>query len=154
MHRVPIYMCPPGVLGILGEWPFIFRELGSTGNYLRGGREQAHNFGDLGSLVKRQKKGKASISFYFFKNFFCFWGASPQDPQLYILNDLFRANMLIKIDLREKFGNSVFLWICFKKRLIFRLVITYFGTPQIAPDLTIFVKIFRGSKPPNPLATV
>ena len=25
----------PGVLGILGEWLFIFRELGSTGNYFR-----------------------------------------------------------------------------------------------------------------------
>ena len=25
----------PGVLGIYGEWPFIFRELESTGNYLR-----------------------------------------------------------------------------------------------------------------------
>ena len=48
-------MGPPGVLGILGEWPFIFRELGSTGNYLRGAREQAHNFGDLGSLVKKPK---------------------------------------------------------------------------------------------------
>ena len=48
-------MGPPGVLGILGEWPFIFRELGSTGNYLRGAREQAHNFGDLGSLAKKQK---------------------------------------------------------------------------------------------------
>ena len=48
-------MGPPGVLGILGEWPFIFRELGSTGNYLRGAREQAHNFGDLGSLAKSKK---------------------------------------------------------------------------------------------------
>ena len=33
----------------------IFRELGSTGNYLRGARKQAHNFGDLGSLAKKQK---------------------------------------------------------------------------------------------------
>ena len=41
----------PGILGILGEWLFIFRELGSTGNYFRGSREQAHNFGDLGSLA-------------------------------------------------------------------------------------------------------
>ena len=46
---------PPGVLGILGEWLFIFRELGSTGNYFRGAREQAHNFGDIGSLAKKQK---------------------------------------------------------------------------------------------------
>ena len=50
---------PPGVLGILGEWPFIFRELGSTGNYLRGAREQAHNFGDLGSLANKQKIRKS-----------------------------------------------------------------------------------------------
>ena len=47
---------PPQVLGIWGEWLFIFRELGSTGNYLRGAREQAHNFGDLGSLAKKQKR--------------------------------------------------------------------------------------------------
>ena len=47
---------PPGILGIWGEWLFIFRELGSTGNYVRGAREQAHNFGDLGSLAKKQKK--------------------------------------------------------------------------------------------------
>ena len=26
---------PPGVLGIWGEWLFIFRELGSTGNYFQ-----------------------------------------------------------------------------------------------------------------------
>ena len=49
-------MGPPGVLGIWGEWLFIFRELGSTGNYFRGAREQAHNFGDIGSLAKKQKK--------------------------------------------------------------------------------------------------
>ena len=36
----------------------IFRELGSTGNYLRGAREQAHNLWDLGSLAKKQKKKK------------------------------------------------------------------------------------------------
>ena len=57
----------PGVLGILGEWLFIFRELGSTCNYFRGSREQAHNLGDLGSPAKKQKnKGKASILFNFF----------------------------------------------------------------------------------------
>ena len=49
-------MGPPGVLGIWGEWLFIFRELGSTGNNLRGVREQAHNFRDLGSLAKKPKK--------------------------------------------------------------------------------------------------
>ena len=58
---------PPGVLGIWGERLFIFRELGSTGNYFRGAREQAHNFRDLGSLVKKQKKGKASILVDFLK---------------------------------------------------------------------------------------
>ena len=59
---------PPGVFGIWGEWLFIFRELGSTGNYFRGAREQAHNFGDIGSLAKKQKKeGKATILFDFFK---------------------------------------------------------------------------------------
>ena len=46
---------PPGVLGIWGEWVFIFRELGSTGNYLRGAREQAHNFGDIGSFANCKK---------------------------------------------------------------------------------------------------
>ena len=44
---------PPGALGIWGEWLFIFRELGSTGSYFRGAKEQAHNFGDL---AKKQKK--------------------------------------------------------------------------------------------------
>ena len=57
---------PPGVLGIWGEWLFIFRDLGSTGNYFRGSGEQAHSFGDLWSPAKKQKnKGKASILFYF-----------------------------------------------------------------------------------------
>ena len=50
---INITMGPPGVLGIWGEWLFIFRELGSTGNYFRGSREQAHNFGDLGSPAKK-----------------------------------------------------------------------------------------------------
>ena len=50
---INITMGPPGVLGIWREWLFIFRELGSTGNYFRGSREQAHNFGDLGSPAKK-----------------------------------------------------------------------------------------------------
>ena len=50
--------CAPGVLGIWGEWLFIFRELGSTGNYFRGAREQVHNFGDIGSLAKKPQKKK------------------------------------------------------------------------------------------------
>ena len=49
----------PGVLGIWGEWLFIFRELGSTGNYFRGAREQVHNFWDIGSLAKKQKIRKS-----------------------------------------------------------------------------------------------
>ena len=35
------------------EWLFIFRELGSTGNYFQGFGEQAHSFGDLGSTAKK-----------------------------------------------------------------------------------------------------
>ena len=55
---------PPGVLGIWGEWLLIFRELGSTGNYFRGAREQAHNFGDLVSLaIKRKKKIRKNLHF-------------------------------------------------------------------------------------------
>ena len=46
-------LCPPGVLWIWGEWLFIFRELGSTGNYFQGFGEQAHNFGDLGSPAEK-----------------------------------------------------------------------------------------------------
>ena len=47
------YRGPPGVLGIWGEWLFIFRELESTGNYFQGFGEQAHSFGDLGSPAKK-----------------------------------------------------------------------------------------------------
>ena len=46
---------PQGFWGS-GEWLFIFRDLGSTGNYFRGAGEQAHSFGDLGSPAKKQKK--------------------------------------------------------------------------------------------------
>ena len=52
------FLGPPGVLGIWGEWLFIFRDLGSTGNYFRGAGEQAHSFGVLGSPAKKQKKIK------------------------------------------------------------------------------------------------
>ena len=62
-----ISLGPPGILGIWGEWLFIFRDLGSTGNYFRGAGEQAHSFGDLRSPAKKQKnKGKASTLFDFF----------------------------------------------------------------------------------------
>ena len=48
---------------------FIFRDLGSTGNYFQGFGGQAHSFGDLGSPAKKKRKkkshlkGKAFISF-------------------------------------------------------------------------------------------
>ena len=54
---------PPGVLGIWGEWLFIFRDLGSTGYYFRGAGEQAHSFGDLGSPAKKPKKIKGKPPF-------------------------------------------------------------------------------------------
>ena len=54
--KITIYCCgPPWGFWIWGEWLIIFRGLGSTGNYFRGAREQAHNFADLGSLAKKQK---------------------------------------------------------------------------------------------------
>ena len=96
-------MGPPGVLGIWGEWLFIFRELGSTGNYFKGAREQAHNLGDIGSLAKKRKKNIRSL--IFLKNFFCFWEASPQDPLINSKCIFFGTNRLIKIDWREKYGN-------------------------------------------------
>ena len=101
---------PPGVLGIWGEWLFIFRELGSTGNYFRGAREQAHNFEDIGSLAKKQKKNKEKPPFcLIFKNFFRFWGLAPQTPPPTLVNSKYidlHFNMLnMQIDLREKYGN-------------------------------------------------
>ena len=58
-----LFMGPPGVLGISGEWLFIFRDLGSTDYYFRGAGEQAHSFGDLGSPAKKQKKIKEKVHF-------------------------------------------------------------------------------------------
>ena len=59
-----VFLGPPGVLGIWGEWLFIFMELGSTGNYFRGAREQAHNFRDIWSLAKsKNKKIRKSLNF-------------------------------------------------------------------------------------------
>ena len=44
-----------------------FGELGNTGNYLRGAMEQAHNFGDIGSLAKKQNnKEKPPFCLIFF----------------------------------------------------------------------------------------
>ena len=43
----------PGVMGIWGEWLFIFRELGSTGNYLSNMRVLTAEYGvDLGPKVQ------------------------------------------------------------------------------------------------------
>ena len=57
--------------GVWRECLFIFRDLGSTGNYFQGSGEQAHSFGDLGSpaikLKKSHLKGKAFISFDFLR---------------------------------------------------------------------------------------
>ena len=43
---------PPVILGIWGEWLFIFRELRSTSNYFQGFGEQAHSSGDTWSPAK------------------------------------------------------------------------------------------------------
>ena len=99
---------PPGVLGIWGEWLFIFRELGSTGNYFMGAREQAHSFGDLGSPAKKQKnKKRKSLHFVrFFKKILLILGGYPPRPPLSILNvDLFIfvLDMNIQINLSQNF---------------------------------------------------
>ena len=83
----PIALGHPGVLGILGERLFIFRDLRSTGNYFRGAGEKASSFGDLGSPAKIKNKGKASILFDFL-NFLLLLGDTPQTP-LSIINVLF-----------------------------------------------------------------
>ena len=46
---------PPWFLGICGGWLFLFRELGSTGNYLGdlGSKLIVFSFGDLVSTVKK-----------------------------------------------------------------------------------------------------
>ena len=66
---------PPGVLGIWGEWLFIFRELGSTVYYFWGALEQGHNLGDLGSLAKKQKNKEKPPFCLIFLNFLL-----PQTP--------------------------------------------------------------------------
>ena len=42
-------------MGSWGAGSFIFRELGNTGNYLRGTGEHAHTFGVLGSTAKKNE---------------------------------------------------------------------------------------------------
>ena len=72
-----------GVWGIWGEWLFIFRELGSTSNCLRGAREQVHSFWDIGSPAKKQKKKKNNEKPPFcliFFNLSASGGASPHTP--------------------------------------------------------------------------
>ena len=92
-------MGPPGVLGILGEWLFIFRELGSNANYFRGSREQAYNFGDLGSPAKKQKiKEKPPFCLIFLK---ILLRLAPHTPLLNAAFIPFRTSMLIYIYLRE-----------------------------------------------------
>ena len=48
------YWAPRG-FGDLGRIAIYFQGAGSTVNYFRGAREQAYNFGDIGSLAKKQK---------------------------------------------------------------------------------------------------
>ena len=97
---------PPGVLGITGEWIFIFRELGSTGNYFRGAREQAHDFRDIGRRAKKQKKKeKASVLFDFLKISSASGGLALQTPLLNSKCIYFHINMLNYIVQREKCGN-------------------------------------------------
>ena len=67
-HNSTYLRASPGVLGMWGEWLFIFRELESTGDYFQGFGEQAHSFGDLGSPAKKLKKNlilKEKTSFRF-----------------------------------------------------------------------------------------
>ena len=47
--------------GFEGAGLFIFRELGSTGNYFRGAGEEAHTFGDLGSTAKKTEEKYSGI---------------------------------------------------------------------------------------------
>ena len=56
-------------------------DLGSTGYYFRGAGEQAHSFGDLGTLVKsKKKKRKTSILFDFWKFSSASGWIAPQTP--------------------------------------------------------------------------
>ena len=98
-------MGPQGFWGSGENYYFCFRELGSTCNYFWGAREQAYNFGDIGSFAKKKKIGKASILFDFLK-ILLLLGASPYaDPLVNSKCIYFCTYMLIKIDLIEKYGN-------------------------------------------------
>ena len=52
---VRFFIGVPRGFGDLGRMAFIFRELGSTGNYFQGFGEQAYSFGDFRSQAKRKK---------------------------------------------------------------------------------------------------
>ena len=61
-----MYTLSFGPQGFGGSWEngfLFFREHGSTGNHFRGAREQANNFGDIGSLAKKPKKNKETPPF-------------------------------------------------------------------------------------------
>ena len=91
------------------------------------------------------KKRKASI----FLHFFGFWGILPQTPLVKCECIYFCAKVRISIDLGTKFGLLII-----KKMLIFRLIITNFGTfrmHHIAPFLS---KLFPGEHAPEHLAQV
>ena len=53
----------PRGFGDLVRMAIYFQGAGSTSNFLRGAREQAHNCGDLGSLAKKQKQLGKSLHF-------------------------------------------------------------------------------------------
>ena len=53
----------PWGLGDLGRMDIYFQGAGSTGDYFRGAKEQAHNFGDIGTLAKKQKNNKEKPPF-------------------------------------------------------------------------------------------
>ena len=148
---------PPGVLGIWREWLFIFRDLGSTGNYFRGSGEQANSFRDLGSPAKKQKenKGKASILFDFFKKIFCFWGDTTPDPPVNFKCIYFRILCTSRLTSGGKGQLTlVVVDLLTLKWLIFTLVIAYFGTPRLHQIAPFFIKFSQGSMPPDPLARV
>ena len=56
IQKKKIISGPLVVLGIWGEWIFIFKELESTGDYFQGFEEKTHSFGDLGRPAKKVKK--------------------------------------------------------------------------------------------------
>ena len=146
-------MGPPGVLGIWGEWLFIFRDLRSTGNYFRGAGEQAHSFGDLGSPARKQKnKGKASILFDFFKKeSSASGGIAPQTPLLSSNSNHFRMACTCTLSERKIWQlSSVVVDLVTLKVLIFRMVITYFGTPRLHQTARFLSKFSRGNMPPDP----